>query len=455
MRVQMFLDVKIKFIRTLVTASVILSSYAMRSTSGVVTCNSLQDSVVNLSRAQENIIATQNENSSITFKELNLKADKAKHIVNMFATLEQISRSGTTSADEKEKLKKFRIATAEIFRGNKELEANQKDSFSKVDELECEQNGKYVKSETHIHGIIYSKLTKAVVNANQCTNFLQGLCNQNKSACRPLDDKKFREELDKAKTEYSNIKNQLKEFAKTNEEFQDYERLKYISLARMTHRDLRCTDDKSKLLINPYVSSTCNEYEITNEQKTLRDMIGLAQELRNRVVAEDYYSELGLGDIGSFSNNSKELQKLKSKYCSETKYKATCSTLTNQIRDVKEFKEDHRKKLGRWDTVVWNPDTEEMDVKEQHPSQIIKHAFQYAAVRMPGTYIQEWLTNRQFQQNINLVEASFARNIHAYNLFNNSLAQCYESSDVWCNPYAGSYSSIFYGNSGGGYQWGN
>lgn len=451
----MFLDVLIILMRTLVTTSVILSSYAMKSTTGIVTCKSLKKSVLNLSRAQENIIAIQDEKSSTTFKELNLKADKAKHIVNMFATIEQISRSDTSPTEEKEKLKKFRLATAEIFRGNEELEANQKDSESKRDDLECHQNIKYKDSKTHIHGIIYTHLSRAVMDPNRCANFLQGLCDEDKTACRPTKGDGFEKNLKDAKDKYSAIKNQLKHFAKTNEEFQDYERLKYISLARMTHRDLRCTDDESKLLINPYVSSTCNEYEITNEQKTLRDMIGLAQELRNRVVAEDYYSELGLGDIGSFSNNSKELQKLKSKYCSNTNYKATCSTLSNQIRDVKEFKEDHRKKLGRWDTVVWNPDTEEMDVKEQHPSQVIKHAFQYAAVRMPGTYIQEWLTNRQFRQNINLVEASFARNIHAYNLFNNSLAQCYESSDYWCNPYAGSYSSIYYGNSGGGYQWGN
>jgi len=450
----MFLDVLIIFMRTLITTSVVLSSYAMKSTTGIVTCISLKDSVINLSRAQENIVAIQDEKSSTTFKELNLKADKAKHIVNMFATIEQISRSDISSAEEKEKLKKFRLATAEIFRGNEELKANQEDSFSKTDKSECDQNNmEYEHSKNHLHGIIFANLKKSVKDPNKCANFLQGLCN-NKSSCHPKEGA-FQKDFQTARTTYNSLKNQLKNFAQTNEEFQDYERLKYVSLARMTHRDLRCTDKNSKLLVNPYVSSTCHEYEITNEQKTLRDMVGLAQELRDRVIAEDYYSELGLGDIATFTNDSRELQKLKSKYCSDTKYRATCSTLTNQIRDIKEFQEDNRRKLGRWDTVVWNPDTEEMDVKEQHPSQVIKHAFQYAAVRMPGTYIQEWLTNRQFRQNINLVEASFARNIHAYNLFNNSLAQCYESSDYWCNPYAGSYSSIYYGNSGGGYQWGN
>ena len=62
---------------------------------------------------------------------------------------------------------------------------------------------------------------------------------------------------------------------------------------------------------------------------------------------------------------------------------------------------------------------------------------------------------QQFQQNLNLIEASFARSIHTYNLFNTSLAQCYESSDTWCNPYAGSYSNIYTGDAITGYQWGN
>ena len=419
-------------LKYLVIINICFLSQASKSTTTL--CDTLEQGVVSLGKKQSKLEVSQGRSLEAANAEIDI-------ITAKIAILEALQKlKDSKFPDDQDQLNRLLETTnaqvTEVFRRrHSNMNANQYAEF--MGQAQIAQTS--MESDTfHLQNFITEN------SAQSCTNLFDNISSLNKDH-KCLSDGLIgfsSKNLRELRTKQKVLKRELSNFAKSSGDFQDFEKLKYLSISRM--RQLECRNRDDQLFLNPYLGADCFSYTINNSaDKSLDNLVGEMQKIQERALAENYYQDLGLGDIQKYMSDSQAWKTLKSKYCSEENnliHKSVCSTVALRITEIDIHESPKKTKLGTYTTRYWNEDRQAMDELEQHPSTIFSYAAKYAASTLAPSYLNDYLQYRNFKAQIPFWESAITQQINMTNYFTQRLNSCQDSQQMWCNPYLGSYS---------------
>ncbi len=416
----------------LVLINLCFPSQAFKSTNSL--CDNLEEGVVSLGKKQSRLEVSQ----GLSLEKANSQVDIITAKIAILKALQKL-KSSKFPEDQIELNKLLETTNSqvtEVFRRRHSMiNANQTDSSSPLTIID--DNSKESKS-FHLQKFIRKSSDES------CTSLFNNISELNgEHSCITKGLRDFTpSKLEELKKQQKVLKGKLSKFAQSSNEFQDLEKLKYLSISRM--RKLECTNGDGEIFLNPYIGTNCFSYKINSaEDKSLDDLVEEMHKIKERALAENYYQDLGLGSIQKNMSNSQTWKSLKAKYCTEDDRlidKSICSTLTLRITDIDHYESPKKIKLDKNTTRYWDEGRQEMSQYTQHPSKILSYAAQYAASTLVPSTLNDFFQYRNFKSQIPFWESALTQQINMTNYFTQRLNSCQDSQQMWCNPYAGSYS---------------